>query len=225
MNATKWLSRWQVLSPREQWLAFCAGLSLCAVFYVMLLGSSLTVAGIKQTADYQTTEARTLEAAAALAKLKAALEADPNIPYNRALLLASTTSAQLLEQIDHNTSELIAPDKMRGVLRDLLKAQPGLQLISMESYSTPVELPSTDPAAKAKTKSVPSVIVLYRHGVQMTLEGGYFELLGYLKSIQGTEWKLNWESLDYKVGSDGSAHAQISLQVYTLSRYAGWIGV
>lgn len=225
MNTAKWLARWQVLSPREQWLAFGAGLSLCAMLYVMLLGSSLTLAGIKQTTDYQATEARTLDAASALAKLHSALEADPNIPYNRALLLASTTSAQLLQQIDHNTSELISPDKMRAVLRDLLKAQPGLQLVSMESFSTPVELPSMDPAANAKAKTVPSVIVLYRHGVQMKLEGGYFELLGYLKSIQGTEWKLNWESLDYTVGDDGSAHAHISLQLYTLSRYAGWIGV
>jgi len=225
MNTAKWLTRWQVLSAREQWLAYGAGLALCAMLYVLLLGSSLTIAGIKQTSDYQATDARGLEAAAALAKLHAALEADPNIPYNRALLLASTTSAHLLEQIDHNTSELISPDKMRGVLRDLLKAQPGLQLLSMESFSAPVQLPSTNPAANAKAKAAPNVVVLYRHGVQLKLEGGYFELLGYLKSIQGTQWKLNWESLDYRVGDEGSAHAHISLQLYTLSRYAGWVGV
>ncbi|MEB0039937.1 MULTISPECIES: type II secretion system protein GspM [unclassified Pseudomonas] len=225
MNTEQWLARWQILSPREQWLAYGAGMALCAILYVMALGNSMATAAAKQTTEYQASEARGYEAVTALGKLRAALEADPNIPYNRALLLASTNSANLLAQIDHNTSELISPDKMRAVLRDLLKAQPGLQLLSMESSSAPVELPSTDPVAKAKAKTAPNVVVLYRHGVQLKLEGGYFDLLHYLQSIQGTEWKLNWDSLEYRVGDDGAAHAQISLELYTLSRYAGWVGV
>jgi MSHA biogenesis protein MshJ len=61
--------------------------------------------------------------------------------------------------------------------------------------------------------------------VNLKLQGGYFDLLRYLQAIQGTQWKLNWDSLDYRVGEAGAAHAQISLQLYTLSRYAGWIGV
>jgi MSHA biogenesis protein MshJ len=114
---------------------------------------------------------------------------------------------------------------MRAVLEDLLKAQPGLQLLSLESFSTPVEVPSTDPAPTTKAKGQASAVVLYRHGVNLKLQGGYFDLLRYLQAIQGTQWKLNWDSLDYRVGEAGAAHAQISLQLYTLSRYAGWIGV
>jgi MSHA biogenesis protein MshJ len=225
MNTSKWLQRWQTLAPREQWLACGVGLALCGTLYLVLLGNPLGARLVKQTADYQAAEAHRVEAATALAKLRAALEADPNIPYNRALLLASTDSAQLLEQIDHNTGELITPGKMRAVLEDLLKAQPGLQLLSLESFSTAVEVPSTDPATTTKAKAPASAVVLYRHGVNLKLQGGYFDLLRYLQAIQGTQWKLNWDSLDYRVGEAGAAHAQISLQLYTLSRYAGWIGV
>jgi MSHA biogenesis protein MshJ len=225
MNMSTLLQRWKSLAQREQWLAYGVGLALFGTLYLVLLGNPLAARLTKQTADYQTAEAHRVEAVTALAKLRAALEADPNIPYNRALLLASAGSAQLLEQIDHNTGELVTPDKMRAVLEDLLKAQPGLQLLSLESFSTPVELPSTDPTPTTKAKAPAAAVVLYRHGVNLKLQGGYFDLLRYLQAIQGTQWKLNWDSLDYRVGEAGSTHAQISLQLYTLSRYAGWIGV
>jgi MSHA biogenesis protein MshJ len=222
MNTVKWLQRWQALAPREQWLAYAVGLALCGVLYVQFVGTPIAARLTSQTIDSQAVEARGVATAATLAKLHAALEADPNIPYNRALLLASTDSARLLEQIDHSTGQLISPDKMRAVLQDLLKAQTGLQLVSLESFTTPVEL-SSDAATKTHTPA--SAVVLYRHGVHLKLEGGYFALLRYLQAVQGTQWTLNWDSLDYRVGEAGAAHAQISLQLYTLSRYAGWIGV
>lgn len=225
MNMDTWLRRWQALAPREQWLAYGAGLAVCGLLYVQFVGTPIAARLTSQTTEYQAVEARGLEAAATLAKLHAALEADPNIPYNRALLLASTDSAKLLEQIDHSTGQLISPEKMRAVLQDLLKAQTGLQLVSLESFTTPVELPSADLVDTTKARAPASSVVLYRHGVHLKLEGGYFELLRYLQAVQGTPWKLNWDSLDYRVGEAGAAHAQISLQLYTLSRYVGWIGV
>ncbi|VVQ09407.1 hypothetical protein PS914_04978 [Pseudomonas fluorescens] len=222
MNTDQWLQRWRALAPREQWLAYGTGLALCGLLYVQFIGTPIAARFTRQTTDYQAVEARGVATAATLAKLHAALEADPNIPYNRALLSASTDSARLLAQIDHSTGQLISPANMRAVLQDLLKAQTGLQLVSLESFTTPVELSTV---ATTKTLTPASPVVLYRHGVHLKLEGGYFELLRYLQAVQGTQWTLNWDSLDYRVGEAGAAHAQISLQLYTLSRYAGWIGV
>jgi MSHA biogenesis protein MshJ len=68
-------------------------------------------------------------------------------------------------------------------------------------------------------------VVLYRHGLRLQLQGGYFDLLSYLQAIQGSGWMLNWDSLDYRVGKAGPGQAQISLKLYTLSRQAGWVGV
>jgi MSHA biogenesis protein MshJ len=225
MNMDKLLGHWQALAAREQWLVYGVGLLVCGLLYVQLIGKPMAADFTRQTTEYQAVEARGLAATAALAKLRAALEADPNIPYHRALLVASASSTTLLEQIDRSTGELISPDKMRAVLQELLNAQTGLQLLSLESFTSAVELPSADSVASAKTKTPSGTVVLYRHGVRLKLAGGYFELLSYLQAIQGTPWKLNWDSLEYRVGDAGAAHAQISLQLYTLSRYEGWIGV
>ena len=113
---------------------------------------------------------------------------------------------------------------MRRVLEDLLRAQPGLNLMAVESFSAPLEVPGEAEPAKDE-KAVAPAVSLYRHGVRLTLEGGYFELIAYLQAVQATGWRLHWQQLDYQVDAGGSGRASIRLELYTLSRQAGWVGV
>ena len=73
--------------------------------------------------------------------------------------------------------------------------------------------------------AVAPAVSLYRHGVRLTLEGGYFELIAYLQAVQASGWRLHWQQLDYQVDAGGSGRASIRLELYTLSRQAGWVGV
>ena len=219
-----WLQRWQGLAPREQWLGYAVALVLLGMLYLLLVGDAQTARLTQQAAGYKLAEARRLEAEAGLAALQAQLQAAPDIAYNSALLAAQANQEQLVEQIERNTRELVSPEKMRAVLEDLLRSQQGLRLLGLESFSEPVKLASVEAAPVAGAVPVEAV-ALYRHGVRLKLEGSYFDLLHYLQAIQGTEWKLNWDSLDYQVGEAGPGRAQISLQLYTLSRHGGWVGV
>lgn len=222
-----WLQRWQGLAPREQWLGCGVGLVLIGMLYLLLIGDPLAARLAKQEAGYKLAEARRLEAEAGLAALQAQLQAAPDIAYNSALLAAQANREQLVEQIERNTGELVSPEKMRAVLEDLLRSQQGLRLLGLESFSEPVKLAPVEAAPATGTAGAVPVeaVALYRHGVRLKLEGSYFDLLQYLQAIQGTPWKLNWDSLDYKVGEAGPGRAQISLQLYTLSRHGGWVGV
>ena len=225
----KWLSRWQGMAPREQWLGYGIALVLTGVLYLLLLGDPLAARVAKQTANYKLAEARRLEAESGIATLQAQLAADPGMQYRSALLAAAASREELIRQIDAHTDALITPEKMKALLEDLLRAQPGLRLVGLNSFSEPVQLPAAAPAASAVGTAVPTAaaqpVTLYRHGVRLQLEGGYFDLLAYLQAIQGSAWSLNWDSLDYQVGEAGPARASISLQLYTLSRHAGWVGV
>ena len=223
----KWLLRWQGMAPREQWLGYCIALVLTGVVYLLLLGDPLAARVAKQTASYKLAEARRLEAESAIATLQAQLAADPGMQYRSALLAAAANREELIRQIDEHTDALITPGKMKALLEDLLRAQPRLRLVALNSFSEPVQLPATVAAAAGTAASAPAAepVTLYRHGVRLQLEGGYFDLLAYLQAIQGSAWLLNWDSLDYQVGEAGPARASISLQLYTLSRHAGWVGV
>lgn len=222
-----WLQRWQGLAPREQWLGYAVALVLLGMLYMLLVGDVQTARLAKQAAGYKLAEARRLEAEAGQAALQAQLRAAPDIAYTSALLAAQANREQLVERIERNTRELVSPEKMRAVLEDLLRSQPRLRLVGLESFSEPVKLAPVEATPVAGATGVVAVeaVALYRHGVRLKLEGSYFDLLHYLQAIQGTEWKLNWDSLDYKVGEAGPGRAQISLQLYTLSRHGGWVGV
>ncbi|WP_341304356.1 MSHA biogenesis protein MshJ [Pseudomonas sp. TMP25] len=223
----KWRQRWYAMAPRERWLAFAVGLGVLGMLYVLLIGDPLSLRLTKQNSGWQLAEGRRLSAEAELLELQARLAADPNMQYRSALLAASASRGELIRQIDQYTAELVTPQKMQAVLQALLRKQPQLKVVGMTSFSEPVVLTSAEPAASPDPQAVVAApaVTLYRHGLQLQLEGGYFDLLSYLQAVQASGWQLNWDSLEYQVGEAGPTKATIQLKLYTLSRHAGWVGV
>lgn len=220
------LQRWLLLAPREQWLSYAGAVALVGMLYMLLLGDPLTQRGAQQQALLRSAEARQQAAQVGLADLQAQLAADPNQPYRSALLAAQAGGEQLIGEIDRDTAGLMPAAKMRGVLEELLRTQANLRLLSLQSFSEPLQLPAVAPAAAAgNPAAVEAPLTLYKHGLKLSLEGGYFDLLSYLQAIQASGWRLHWDSLDYQVGKEAGAPATITLVLYTLSREAGWIGV
>jgi MSHA biogenesis protein MshJ len=224
----KLLQRWLVLAPREQWLSYGVALAVVGMLYMLLVGDPLTQRVAKQNALNQAARLSLQEAQLGLADLQAKLAVDPNAPYRSALLTAQASAEQMLGEVDHDTAGLLPPEKMRAVLQELLRAQPKLRLLALQSFSEPLQLtpaPAKSIALEPGSVPPPAPVTLYRHGLKISLQGGYFDLLAYLQAIQASGWRLHWDSLDYQVGSDGPAQAKINLVLYTLSREAGWIGV
>lgn len=219
----KWLQRWQAFAPREQWLCFAVGLALVVMLYLMLVADPLAARIAAEQNRQRLAESRQLEADSTLREIQAKLAADPNLTYRQALQSAQANRARILQRIDEETRALIAPAKMKVLLQDLLRTQDKLKLIELESFSTPLALPGSTQADVDQRKAAP--LVFYRHGLRLTLEGGYFELLTYLNAIQASGWRLHWDSLDYEVGEAGTGRARIVLDLHTLSRDAGWVGV
>jgi MSHA biogenesis protein MshJ len=220
----KLFQRWLLLEPREQWLSYAVALTVVGMLYMLLLGDPLTLRVAKQEALTKIAVLSQQAAEVGLADLHAKLAADPNAPYRSALLTAQASAEQLIGEIDHDTAGLVPPAKMRAVLQELLRAQPKLRLLALQSFSEPLQLAADEPVKTADVAAkVP--VTLYRHGLKISLQGGYFDLLLYLQAIQASGWKLHWDSLDYQVGEGGPGQAKINLVLYTLSREAGWIGV
>ena len=218
------LQRWLKLAPREQWLVYGGGLLLLGMLYMLLLGDPLTLRVSKQASALKVAHARLLEASDASAELQNRLAADPNLTYRSALLAESATREQLLGAINSDTATLVRPAQMKQLLRNLLQSQPQLRLLALESFCSPLALPQPAQAVGGKEASAAPAL-LFRHGVKLTLEGGFFDLLTYLQAVQASGWKLYWDSLEYKVGKQGHAQAEITLQLYTISQEAGWVGV
>lgn len=221
MNAL--VQRWQALAPREQWLSFGVALGLLIMLYVLLLAEPLGLRIAAEQNRQQQAETRTLQAQSSLQDIRNRLAADPNLSYRQALKAAQASRDQLHQRIDLETSTLVSPEKMKALLQDLLRKQTKLTLVSLQSSSAPLELPGV--ATPATQDQPASPVVFYRHGLQLTLEGGYFDLLDYLRAIEASGWRLHWDRLDYEVGEGGHERARVTLDLHTLSRDAGWVGV
>lgn len=56
---------------------------------------------------------------------------------------------------------------------------------------------------------------VYKHSVELSIEGGYFAVLDYLKALENMPWQFYWEGMDYVV--DDYPNAKVTLEVFTLS--------
>lgn len=220
------LARWYALNAREQNLALLVAFAVFGMLYVLVVVDPLEAAIKAQHAEVSQLSTQMDDNQSALTDMQGKLAADPNLPYRTRLLAAQDRQNQLQAQLDGQTAALISPQQMKNLLQTLLKEQPGLQLDALNSFSEPLQLskPDADKPDADKTDA-PPVAVLYRHGVRMQLSGSYFDVLKYLQQVEGSGWRLYWQRLDYRVGEAGPSHAEIELEVYTLSRSAEWIGV
>ena len=64
---------------------------------------------------------------------------------------------------------------------------------------------------------------LYRHGVEIRLEGSYGELQAYVTQLEQLQQRLVWGQLQYKVLE--YPRAEMSLTVYTLSPDRAWLSL
>jgi len=95
---------------------------------------------------------------------------------------------------------LVAPTRLPALLKDLLG--PG-QALTVESLRV---VPGTE---------VEGFSGLYRHGVELTLKGGYFELLQYLARLESLRGRFLWGRTELQV--EKYPDVRLTVQVRTLS--------
>jgi MSHA biogenesis protein MshJ len=113
------------------------------------------------------------------------------------------------------TSDLVNPAQMRDVLEDLIRRQPGLELVRMSNAPSEPMFEDEDAAEVG--------LRLYRHALVIELEGAYLDALAYLREIEQLPWQFYWSHLD--VHTDAYPLTQVVIELSTLSLDEEWIGV
>ena len=125
-------------------------------------------------------------------------------------------SDKLQKQLEVNLSNLVSPQQMVDLLKELLKEQKALTLLSLNNQSPIlVQLGEIDGTDKDRTK-------LYKHSLDIELSGTYRALLNYLHKLQQLPRSLVWEIVE--IETEEYPAAIIRLKIYTLSLAEGWIG-
>ncbi len=118
------------------------------------------------------------------------------------------------------TKSLVSPRDMARFVEQVLTRNRALQVIKVESLS-PAPVEGQPAAAKAPAPALGGGV--YRHGMRIEVRGRYVDLVNYLRALEAMPWKVFWgqvtlESEDYPM-------SRLTLVIYTLSLYPGWIGL
>jgi len=120
--------------------------------------------------------------------------------------------------LKQRTRRLIAPKQMVEVVRAMVDAEQALTLVSLENKSVEPVIKQAD--ASSEDQAIPRV---YRHGVELVIEGEYFAVLGYLRRLESLDWAFDWRALEIERTDYPTARTTLSLA--TLSLEEDWIGV
>lgn len=118
-------------------------------------------------------------------------------------------------KLDSAAAGLIPPQRMIGVVRDVLNRQKGLKLVSL--HNGLVE-PLAPPTENTVEETGP-----YVHPVELIVEGSYFDVLTYLRALEALPWRFYWKTFDLSTTQYPTNRVRIELS--TLSMERAWLGV
>lgn len=228
------MAQWLVYSekfsnstPREQYLIIASGL----VAIVFILYSLFLEAGIQRVEQLKKqvvqTEQSNKKNQGSIQALEQALSVDPNVALRKQLLQYQAKLGGIDEKLLTLTSDLIDPIQMRYALSKLLKLQEGVKLLSFKVLPARAVTQSKTNSATDKIATVSlgdtQQLRLYRHGINIKLQGQYFQLKDYLTQLESLPWTFFWQEFDYQL----KVHpiSELEIEIYSLSTVQEFIGV
>lgn len=153
------------------------------------------------------------------AELQQQLEEDPSADLLRILKARQQRLERIDQQIAETTGELIPPRDMVAMLQGMLATEQSLTLKGVQLLP-PQPIYGDGGDEEENTDRQP---LLYAHEVDITVGGGYLEVLAYLERLEALDERLGWVMVNYDVGEwpDGTA----IIRVRTLSLEPAWLGV
>ncbi|WP_292934457.1 MSHA biogenesis protein MshJ [Noviherbaspirillum sp.] len=229
------------LTLRERAIIF----TMAALILIVLVNTTLLdpqYAKQKQLSDRIKQEQSQIASAQAEIQRKiAAQTVDPDSASKMRLQQLKEQFQQMQTSLRGMQKGLVSPDKMSSLLEDILKRNGRLRLLSLKTLSvtgindTPtsaleatVAQTTTQPKDKADGKpggssGKPVADAIYRHGVEIVVQGGYLDLLDYLSQLEAMPWQLFWGKA--KLDSDEYPKAKLTLTLYTLSLDKKWLNI
>lgn len=214
--------RYLAMTQRERLL-----IALAVAFGPLLIGYTLFVdpqgaraKGIEATLAGENATAVRLQAE--VASMQQQLAIDPDAGRKADLAVLTAERGKLDEQLRQFSSVLVRPEQMNGLLESLLSRHAGLRLVSLKTLAPQSVLPVVL-VKEGEAKPAERSFDLFRHGVEIRLEGNYGQLQAYLTQLEKLQQKLLWGALSYRVID--YPRAEMSLVVYTLSPDKTWLAL
>jgi MSHA biogenesis protein MshJ len=212
-------------SLRERLLIFAMA-ALAVVMLVTTLALDPLQAKRKALLEQVTEQqARVAAAQTQIQTIVAAHSADPDAANRRLLEDLKARRAQTEAKLASFQQGLVSSDRMAEVLKDLLGRNRGVRLVSLRTLpvTTLAEEGGKPPAPTQAGQPPDPRSAIYKHGVEVTVEGSYPDLLAYVGEIEAMPWRVFWGGAALSVQT--YPVSRLTLTLYTLSLEKTWLSV
>lgn len=223
------------LSLRERVIIFALAALLLVTIVNMFLLDPL-FAGQKALSDtLKSDQAKIAALQQQIQEMARARASDPDTANRLRLQRLKEQSAQVQDSLQEIQKNLVPPDKMASLLEDILRRNGNLRLVSLRTLA-PTSAGGTDAAADPKSvadpakkdksnagTSEPAAGLVYRHGVEITVEGNYLDMVDYVAALESMPSQLFWDKA--VLHADDHAKATLSLTLFTLSLDKRWLNI
>jgi MSHA biogenesis protein MshJ len=119
------------------------------------------------------------------------------------------------ERLRLKTIELIDPEQMLQLMTELVYRKSNLKLLSLKRREVKPAITLTDKQQEDAG--------IYRHVLEVKFSGKFTDILKYIQTLEGLDWKLIWDQIEIV----RQEYPQITVEVVisTLSTKKEWVGV
>jgi MSHA biogenesis protein MshJ len=127
---------------------------------------------------------------------------------------------------------LVAPDKIAPLLEHLLRGNGRLKLISLKTLPVTGLNEAAKPAQAAAAQAPAPALagqpapakpreLLYRHGVEIVVQGSYLDMVNYMAALESLPVQLFWGKAN--LDAQQYPNSRLTLTLYTLSLDQKWM--
>lgn len=212
--------RVDALSLRERGLVFVAVMVVLYLVAANLVFGPVRAEQARITGELKTKREQVQAIEAQVQVLVTSSSGDVNAANRSKVAALQQQLKELDAAMDQMTAGVVSPKEMAKLVERMLMQNRGLELVKLESLAP---TPITDPKADAQTTPGVVDVQIYKHGMRIELRGSYFDIVNYLKALEALPWKVFWGEV--ALTAETYPSSKVTLVIYTLSRYSGWIGV
>jgi MSHA biogenesis protein MshJ len=228
----KLAARVDALSLRERVMLCAAGIAI-VLFLIYQLGMAPLLARQQVLrANLAQHQSRAAASNAEITSRMAAFSTNPDLAAIEQIAELKKQTAALQSSLQAVQRGLVPPQKMAALLEQLMHANSKLRTVSLRTLpvsglsemTASARAPSAQaqPSASATAANAPKPReLLYRHGVELVVQGGYLDMLAYMESLQGLPSQLFWGRV--QLDADNYPTATLTLTLYTLSLDEKWM--
>lgn len=157
--------------------------------------------------------------------LSSASAADPTAPQRQRLAALKREQGEMESFLRERQADLVPPDRIAQLLRDMLERNQRLRLISLATLPTRSLSELQAPAGQRRhaDEDEGGLSHIYRHGVEITVRGSYADLVDYAAALERLPWHMYWGRATLTV--DEYPASRLTLTLYTLSLDRIWLVV